>query len=1324
MRTCSLGDSAFFVENCREIIEIKTILCQNSNKVIGQEESDMNQAAELIKKLLMFSFDENNIEKAMDMLGENIRIFGIANDIVINGINEVKDLCVHDTFSKYKPYRLSFFDEAVIGEKNAEVGFSLTYKNITMEYRVTGTTETIKGEEKLVLLHFSVINPNRKPNIFEDISKEHIMTERQKLLLETVSGGMMGGYLEEGFPYYFIESRMISYLGYESEEDFVEHIQGFIENCMHPEDRDYVNSEVEKQLALSNTYQVEYRLQRKDGSYIWVHDVGRVVVAEDGRDAIISVCYDITKDREHSIFIEKMIDTMEGGFALFSVKEDWDLELLYASAGVGSISGRSEKEYESLCKESVLDSIYIQDRELVKQAYSNAVREDKVTNFTFRIPDKKEGYLWINGIFSKFGEKEGVPVLRAVFTHASIQQSLQIQALTMKSVGVYVVNAHTKELYYANDACFALHGLEPCDITGRFCYDVFHNEQSQCESCWLKTENQREEISPSVKTEEGKTLSITVEKKYWNEKDVLVVISKDVTKEVESAKLIQENERTLEKACRFANMWTATVNLKKRECYPDLYMQECYDMPSVIKNFPESIIIQGMVHPEDVDRYRDMIHNLSKDNQKTVAELRKKNTQGSYSWMRYYWNISEYKDGKPYKATGYARFIDQEMSQRARMELERERMLGGDKKLAAYAVTNLQSEIIEEGADYFFETGIKPGEKSEEGVKKLISHIYDDEDKILFQRMHGVEYAKRNYAKGITTWELELRWNVGNGFIQWQRSVTNVLKDPETNILYRYDYLYDIQAEKLLEEFVDGAVKTEFKLIGVLTLDERKFYTLIFEEGGARVQAVEYEDIRLDYIATEVSKEDQEMVREKNSFSSIVEYLNNHQGTYQIIHKSDGEDGKVRYKEISFSKINTRDDSCFCNVRDVTETVKREEQDKLNLMIALEQAEKATAAKTDFLARMSHDLRTPINTIVGLQALALDDVCSQEKVKDYLGKMHDATDFMLSLINDLLDMAEIENGKLELHKEPYKYSEFLENMKTMFIPQCENKGIVLSFAKPKINPTILVDKMKMNRIFFNIFSNAVKYTPEKGCIDYRIENLKMAGNHIWVDYIISDNGIGMSEEFQEHMFEAFAQEHHKMISELQGTGVGLSITKQLLEQMGGKIHISSKKGKGTTVTISMDFELLSEDDGVMGTRKDEKDGLSEDKILQEKNVLLVEDHPLNSQIAKKLLEKKGMNVMLAKNGEEAVHKFCHSKEGYYQVVLMDIRMPVMDGLEATKTIRSMNRQDAKKVPIIAMSANAYAEDRQKSFQAGMNEHLAKPVNPKELYQSLIKHLNS
>lgn len=379
---------------------------------------------------------------------------------------------------------------------------------------------------------------------------------------------------------------------------------------------------------------------------------------------------------------------------------------------------------------------------------------------------------------------------------------------------------------------------------------------------------------------------------------------------------------------------------------------------------------------------------------------------------------------------------------------------------------------------------------------------------------------------------------------------------------------------------------------------------------------------------------------------------------------------------------------------------------------AVEEAKHANMAKGQFLSTMSHDMRTPLNAIISYSGETLREGATESQKDEYLDDIHSSGTYLLGIINDVLDMSKIENRKMELHLEPYTCAEFQTDIETVILPLCKNKGLIFKTEFPEnIHIPMKVDKLRFNQIFVNLLSNAIKFTPEGGCITLKAEKTKRDDVYDEV-FTVSDTGCGMTEEFLPHAFDSFSQDRNgQSMHKEQGTGLGLSIVKQLVELMGGTISIDSTLGKGTTFTVNM--TLAPADAGA-----DEKSVDYPDQGLRNRRILLCEDHPMNRKIAVKLLEKEGCIVTTAEDGLQGVHCFEASPVNSFDAILMDIRMPNMDGLEATKVIRGLPREDAGSVPVIAMTANAFAEDRKKSIDAGMNAHIGKPIDVSELYQTL------
>ena len=398
----------------------------------------------------------------------------------------------------------------------------------------------------------------------------------------------------------------------------------------------------------------------------------------------------------------------------------------------------------------------------------------------------------------------------------------------------------------------------------------------------------------------------------------------------------------------------------------------------------------------------------------------------------------------------------------------------------------------------------------------------------------------------------------------------------------------------------------------------------------------------------------------------------------------------------------------------------KDEKYKAELLIAAKKAEAANEAKTEFLQRMSHDIRTPINGIRGLVNMADHYADDMERQTEYRTKVKEASNLLLELVNDVLDMSKLESGEIVLEEIPFNLSSISREVFVVIEQMAAEQNIRVAWEKKEItNRDFIGSPGYVKRVMMNILSNAVKYNKENGqiyvsCVEIPSEQPEMTT----MEFVCRDTGIGMAEEFQKHIFEPFAQEHTGSRAKFAGTGLGMAISKKLVEEMGGTITFESKKGVGSTFVIRVPFKIDLDAD-----KREESKDVSE-KSIKGMHVLLAEDNELNMEIAEFLLQNEGAEVTKAWNGQEIVELFRKSEAGEFDVILMDIMMPIINGYEAAKRIRSLDREDAKKIPIIAMTANAFTEDRIRAKEAGMDEHVAKPIDVELLIKvihKLVKH---
>ena len=474
-----------------------------------------------------------------------------------------------------------------------------------------------------------------------------------------------------------------------------------------------------------------------------------------------------------------------------------------------------------------------------------------------------------------------------------------------------------------------------------------------------------------------------------------------------------------------------------------------------------------------------------------------------------------------------------------------------------------------------------------------------------------------------------------------------------------------------------------------------------------------YDESIKEYADVVVAPEDRKRFLEVTEFNALMEYFKNNDNEFIIEYDVIVNGGRRRYQgKFTLSPQDPEGAKIYVGVRDTTLIEEERTEYNRKLMSALAQAEEANKGKSYFLFNMSHDIRTPLNAIIGYSELAKNHLDEKEVLDDYIYKIQTCGRQLLGLIGDVLDMAKIESGNLEISEKPCLCQDLMSDIMISVNESAKKKGLEFEASGNACHSTILCDKVKVQKILLNILSNAVKYTPKGGKISLSVqEKIREDEGLSDFTFVVKDNGIGISKEFLPYIFNSFSRERNATISGVSGTGLGMTITKRLVDAMGGKIEVESQQNMGTTVTVSITFSRL------VGLEEKQEE-IIPDAFLKDIRVLLVEDNEINGEIASEMLRELKVNVDLVTNGKECIDALLEKDAGYYDLVLMDIQMPVMDGYEATRIIRRFSDKDKRLIPVIAMTANAFEEDKQKAFQSGMNGHLAKPVEMRHLIQAL------
>ena len=454
-----------------------------------------------------------------------------------------------------------------------------------------------------------------------------------------------------------------------------------------------------------------------------------------------------------------------------------------------------------------------------------------------------------------------------------------------------------------------------------------------------------------------------------------------------------------------------------------------------------------------------------------------------------------------------------------------------------------------------------------------------------------------------------------------------------------------------------------------------------------------------------------------NCRSRLDDLMQMERGTQQewnrgFIHQ---ETGESRYIHVTgFINDVQGAKKCIVDLSDRT----GEHQTTLAVKAALEIAEKASKAKTDFLSNMSHDIRTPMNAIIGITTLMKNELHEPEKLAEHLGKLETSGQLLLGIINDILDMSRIESGKTTLNVEKMNLPQQISQLDSIIRQQAGQRSQTFTVSTNLQHENVLGDPNRLNQVLMNILSNAVKYTPNGGHIRFEVDELPRNEHYARYRFVVQDDGIGMSEDYQKTLFDPFTREERSGTNKVQGTGLGMAITKSVIDLMGGSISVESATGKGTRFEVVLEFPIDTEADTAQKAQALPEEEEEAASPLSGMKFLCAEDNAINAEILEMLLEANGASCTICSNGQEIVDAFASVKPGDYDMILMDVQMPVMDGLEATRRIRSSENPLGKTIPILAMTANAFLEDMQKSREAGMDEHLSKPVDISALEQTV------
>ena len=736
----------------------------------------------------------------------------------------------------------------------------------------------------------------------------------------------------------------------------------------------------------------------------------------------------------------------------------------------------------------------------------------------------------------------------------------------------------------------------------------------------------------------------------------------------------------------------------------------------------------SLVHPDDVESLRLMLYKGGVTGGNFSEAMRLHFADGSYSWMNVRLNAAPREDGSFIFSFVLIDINDQKEND-LKLEHTYEELLGVMNNtpggIIVFKTKNNRDPIPDFASPGLFRMLL--------GTREEIMRLYHDD---FYGIIHPDDREKavrtlEDAIRNLSNFQSSIRLRTFNGnYILVDTSGTVEVTGGQRNLYVACtNASADSKAKLLLKQVLNIFVQHQFDNISVVDLDANTFQLLSTNKRGMDLlpsYGDDYDTAVCKAINRFVIPEECDYAQTQMSRAFLRETLPD-RDSFEILMTVNIPGRGLRYKRMWIGWVDKTSNLVSLVMSDFTDIKNQQDEQKRALSDALKAAEQANIAKSVFLSRMSHDIRTPLNAIIGFTEISLADKDSGEATLERLGKIHSASEYLLFLINDVLDMSRIESGKYILADEPFAMKSFMAEIDAIINTQCAEKGLSYSCeTDDNVRSGYIGDRLKLQRVIVNILGNSVKFTPSGGSISMRVSETASYESHAMLRFTISDTGIGISKEFLPHIFDTFTQEksnQKKSVDSPQpGTGLGLAICKNIVGLMGGNINAVSEKGRGSEFTVDVKLGISDETQFADENMQPDDESAIPEYDFSGKRILLAEDNPMNQEIAQYLLETVGFQVEVACNGLIACEMIESHCENYYDAVLLDIRMPVMDGLEAARHIRSMKRSDAGSIPLIALSADAFEEDISKSLSIGIDAHLIKPIDSVQLCSTLANYL--
>ena len=1247
-----------------------------------------------------------NVEATLDWLMDDVQWIGTGKGEYSCGKEQVLEALEQEFSLDPDAYRLIWEDIrensltpdcAVMQGRLTVVRILSDGKNFAMGVRVTSTcVRTAKGF-KVASIHASVPADFQEEGEFfplsfaESVSEEYARRMGRsalELLGKTIPGGMLGTYFEPGFPLYYVNDRMLDCLGYTYEE-FSQDSQGMVGNCIHPQDRERVYGVVRDAFGKVRDYGVRYRIRKKNGRYIHVYETGNFAQAEDGRDICLSVVRDISaeveaeerlkqenreKERQASRY-DQLFQSVLCGIMQWKPLDRERVVFKNANRESIRILGYEPEEFWSHGVWQWKELIAEADYQMKLDQLDNLEKAGDSMNFQYRVRQKDGTSCWILGKLEMVEDGDGELIAQSVFLDIDIRKRTEHQNQQLKELAeansaiLNMALEHTSlcEFYYYPDRRTC---VIPDRTSARYqCGSRYVNMPDSFAQEMVVPGGRRdfirmyEDIHSGKRTASAQFLTVkdswcrvtmsAVEYGENGQNGTVLGIIEDITKEQTMALALEEAKSkdlltglwNREAGTRIAQEYMAKKPLGER----------CALMLLDMDNFTRINQEEGVAFANAVLQ--------------EVADILRAETEPDDIRVRM--GGDEFMLVLKGRGKAGATVTGPRIAARVR-----ELLLQSDKDISiSVSIGMCATEVVDEYSGLYrcAESTLKYVKENCQGnaacyldtsneLGEMLTDLYTEK-----HQLNTIEQGLTEQREDLVSFALDLLGKARN------------LNDAVQLLFARLGKTYGLDRVSLLDVDRDYLTcrfsyqwardKTDLMMHKTfyITREQYEQWPGQFDPSGLNRHAV-YDESSMSCL--------QAAIWNQGMFAGIL--------SFEV--KADGYSWNDEQRKLleELSKI-------------------------IPSFVMKARADAVSQAKTDFLSRMSHEIRTPLNAIVGMTSIARNVADDRDRVLECLDKLETSNQYLISLINDILDMSRIESGKMELNVQPMDMEDFVRSLEGMMRPQAEQKGLRFIVENRCCQGLALVtDRLRLEQVLINIIENAVKFTGEGGDVVFSITPEERCSGGQRLTFSVKDTGIGIASEALDSIFNAFEQAEKNTSVRYGGTGLGLAISSRLVQMMGGTLGVRSVLGEGSEFYFTLTLPIGKLDGETPRSREPEHHD------FHGRRLLVVEDNLLNQEIAQSLLEMEGFLVETAENGQAALDAFGNHEPGYYNAVLMDIRMPVMDGIEATRRIRTMERPDSRTIPIIAMTANAFDQDSRKSLDSGMNGHLSKPIRVEEL----------